>query len=450
MNYSAESAIKGQAGKINNTFFFPLKGDRFLYIFLLLLPLINAAADSTIYYFVEADKEGGLHPGIIRGMILLFFIFLFGFRRIKDNTINRYILIFLAYLFILVLFSSDIRTSFLAGYIKWFIPLMMFPAGLYFFRNAGGLFRLNKIYVAGAMIVCINLLVAQITGYGISAYVEKSFYTGGAGVGITNQLALVLITYPLLLKWRINLAPWQRWFIYVIGILSLVFVFLAMKRAAIFSLLAGSLVYLFFTQSRLRFIRYFIAIILVFFLVFPIFQNILTERYNARMKQMENIENEARYQEFFYVLKEFRDGNLWQKLFGKELFNSGPHFGRKYFGTDRMIHSDISGFFYGSGITGFALYLAIYFLLLRKGLEYRKILIGDKFYREIFAVYFAILAAIFLVSATGSGTIGERCLVFLYLGAVTGLAKEKIRSLSNHTKTFNGSISTRFRPVGGL
>lgn len=434
---------KGIYWLLNNVSF--SRGDKFLFFFMLTLPVINALADSTIYYFVEPDKESGMHPGIIRGIILIIFIFLFGFKRIKNERPSPYIIVFLAYLFILTLFSSDIRYSFMSGYIKWFIPLMMYPVGMYFIRRIDSLALLIKIYIFGAMIVCINLLIAQFTGYGISAYVEKSFYTGGAGVGITNQLALVILTYPFVLRQRGKMRMAGRLFIYTVGLLSIVFIFLAMKRAAIISLLSGSVIFVYNTQSKVRFIRYFAIIVLAGYLVFPVFKDIITERYNARMKQMENIEKEARYQEFFFVLKEFKEGNIGQKLFGKELFNSGAHFGMKYFHTPRMIHSDMSGFLYGSGITGIMLYLSIYYFLFMEGLKYSRHLRKDGTYRELFAIYFAILFATFLVSATGSGTIGERCLVFMLLGAVAGLTREKMKSEVINKKQINGSIPPDIR-----
>ncbi len=93
----------------------------------------------------------------------------------------------------------------------------------------------------------------------------------------------------------------------------------------------GALIYFYLTQSKARFIRYFIIVCLIFFLVLPTFKAILAERYNARMEQMENIENEARYKEFFYVMREFREGNVSQKLFGREVFNTGQFFGRSIF-----------------------------------------------------------------------------------------------------------------------
>jgi hypothetical protein len=418
------------------------KSEKLLFWFLLALPVINAAADSTIYYFVEADNVGGLHPGLIRGGILIVFIILFGVRRLRRNRSTTVILTFLGFLFILTLFSSDPRASFLNGYIKWFVPLLMFPVGVWFIRSNDRLINLAKIYVIGASLVCINLVIAQFIGFGISAYVENSFFTGGAGVGITNQLTLVLLTYPVLFRVRSKLGPVWRWFIYIVGLLSLGFVLLAMKRSGILSLMAGTLIYIYLTQSRVRFLRYFLIAGIAIYLVLPAFQSVLSARYNARMKQMENIENEARYQEFFYAIEEFREAGIGQKLVGKELFNTGPSFGKKYFNSSRMIHSDMTAFFYGSGLIGLILYFLVFVFLFLDGRKYRIYLKYHKFARDLFAVYYALLLATFIISVSGSGTIGERCLVFLFLGAVIGVAQTLKASETDKYINSNGSISS--------
>lgn len=414
--------------------------DLYLFYFLLALPIINAFADSTIYYFVDVDYEQGLHPGIIRGIILLIFIVLFGYRRIRFNTPSRVILVFLFYLFILTLFSSNVRHSFLSGYLKWFIPLMMYPVGIYFIRNYQELLVLNRVYVWGALIVCVNLIIAQFTGYGISAYVEESFFTGGAGVGITNQLALVLLTYPFLFRQRPNYSGGVRWLVYIVGFLSILFVVVAMKRAGILSLMVGMLIFLYLTQSKVKFLRYVIIAALLLYLIFPVFKTILAERYNARMEQMQHFEDEARYKEFFYVIREFRDGNIGQKLFGKELFNSGATFGQKYFHSHRIIHSDFSSFFYGSGLIGIILYLSVFLLLLREGVRYRRRFRRHDPVQELLAIYFSILPATFLISVSGSGTIGERCLSFLYLGAITGVTINILKQRAKSKNGINGSV----------
>ena len=390
-----------------------------LFNLVLFFTILNAVADSTIYYFIDVYGTG-LHIGIIRGAILLLFIFIFGFKRILRNTLNYLIVIFLLYLFVLSLLSSNVSHSLFDGYLKWFVAMMMFPVGFYFFRDYNSIVRYNLFLVFGASIVCINLLVAQFIGFGISAYIEESFYTGGAGVGITNQLALILLTYPVLLRNLKKFNFYIRWFIVLVGILSFSFLILAMKRAGIIGLIGGGLVFLLLTQSRTRIIRYIIAAAIVVLISLPIYKEILIKRYEARVKIMEKSDKEARYLEIFYVIDEFKSGDIWQKLFGREAFNTGEFFGMKYFNRGRMIHGDFSALVYGTGLIGITMYFSIFFVLFRKGfLKFKKIG-NNKLPRELLAVFFGLLFATFLISATGSGTVGERCIVYTYFGAVLG------------------------------
>jgi hypothetical protein len=396
------------------------KLDRTLFRVLFFIPLVNAAADCTIYYFVDVNA-GGLHSGIIRGALLLLFLFLFGFRRLLKTPVNIHIMVFLVYLLILTIFSSRSMYSFSSGYIKWFVSLLMFPVGYYFFRSYEHIVRLLFFMVVGASFVCINLLVAQFTGYGISAYVKDSFYLGGAGVGITNQLAYVLLTYPILLRSLKKFTTIEKWFIYVVGLASVIFIIVAMKRAGMLGLSMGALIYFGFTRNKSKVLKYVVLASTITILTLPFYSDILEKRYEERKKQTENYEDAGRYKEFFGVINEFQAGNVWQKLFGNELFNTGEFFGLKYFQRERMIHGDISSIFYGSGLVGLFMYLYLFVLIFIKGTEYLRKVKNDRTLRELMAGYFAMLLAIILVSATGSGTIGEKCLVFLYLGAISGL-----------------------------
>jgi hypothetical protein len=396
------------------------KLDRTLFRLLFFIPLINAAADCTIYYFVDVNA-GGLHSGIIRGALLLLFLLLFGFRRLLKTPVNLHIFVFLIYLLVLTIFSSRSMYSFTSGYIKWFISLLMFPVGYYFFRSYDHIIRLLFFMVLGASFVCVNLLVAQFTGYGISAYVQDSFYLGGAGVGITNQLAYVLLTYPILLRSAKKFTALEKWFIYLIGLSSIVFIIIAMKRAGMLGLSMGALIYFGFTRNKRKVVKYIVLAATITILILPFFSDIIEKRYEERKKQTENYEEAGRYKEFFFVINEFQEGNVWQKLFGNEIFNTGEFFGLKYFNRERMIHGDMSSMFYGSGLVGILMYLYLFVLIFIKGAEYFKKVKNNKTLRELMAGYFAMLFAIILVSATGSGTIGEKCLVFLYLGAISGL-----------------------------
>ncbi len=396
------------------------KGDRTLFRILFFIPLVNAAADCTIYYFVDITA-GGMHPGIIRGLLLLAFILLFGLRRLLKTPVSVMIFVFLFYLLILTVFSSRTVYSFTNGYIKWFVSLAMFPVGYYFFRSYDHVVRLIFFLVIGASFVCINLLIAQFIGYGISAYVEDTFYLGGAGVGITNQLAYVLLTYPILLRFKDRFSALEKWFIYIIGLLSIAFVIISMKRAGIVGLAVGSLIYFGFTRNKGKVLKYTFLAVAFIVITLPFYSDILQKRYNERVAQIENYEQEGRYREFFYVIQEFQEGNIWQKMFGNEIFNTGQFFGIKYFSRERMIHGDISSMFYGSGLFGIMMYFWIFILIFIKGVAYFRKVRNDKYLRELMASYFSMLFAVIFVSAAGSGTIGEKCLVFLYLGAISGL-----------------------------
>ena len=406
------------------------KNDLLMYRILFFLPLLNAAADSTIYYFVDINSSG-LHPGIIRGLLLLAFILFFGLKRIQKFTVNIHILLFLGFLFLTTLFSSNLSYSISTGYIKWFVGLLMFPIGMYFFRTYESIIKLIFFLVLGASMVCLNLLIAQFTGFGISAYVDDTFYIGGAGVGITNQLAFVLLTYPVILRMRNNFTSTQKWFIYIVGILSIAFVVLAMKRAGLIGLAGGGLIYFGFTRKKREILKVAILSSLVFLMILPVFKDILVNRYTERAEQTKEFEKEGRYKEFFYVIEEFKETPLIHKLFGNETFNTGQFFGMKYFHRTRMIHGDFSAFFYGAGLVGIGMYLSLFIMILNYGIMYLKRYSNIVNIREMLASFFSLLFATFLVSATGSGTIGERCLVYLYMGAVVGVCSRLHLVLNN-------------------
>ncbi|TFH39795.1 MAG: hypothetical protein E4G95_00085 [Bacteroidia bacterium] len=394
-------------------------GNDYRYNLLLLIPVINALADSTIYYFSTPYAEG-INPGIIRGVVLLIFIAFFGLKRIINTRVNKIILFFLAYLFILTILSSSFRVSFLTGYIKWFVAFMMFPIGFYYIRTHDSLIRLILAFIAGALIICINLVAAQFTGYGISAYVDDSFYIGGAGVGITNQLALVILMFPVILRvWDRYSRP-VRWLIIITGILSLLFVVLSMKRAGRIGLAGGGLIFFYLTPNKRKVLKYLFLVAFIILVTFPFYQDILMERYNARIEQTKLIEEEGRYMEFFYVMQEFREGNIWHKLFGSEAFNTAQFFGPKYFNRGRMIHGDFSAYVYGSGLAGIFLYFSIFGMLFMQIRIYHKRYGEIRIIQEIVASFYSVLAATFLISATGSGSIGEKCMVYLFFGAVLG------------------------------
>lgn len=415
-----------------------------LYRILFFIPVLNALADATIYYFFEPSGSG-INIGIIRGFLIIIYLAFFGISRIKGHVINKIILSLVVYMFLLTLVSSNFQTSFFGGYIKWFVAFMMFPVGYYMIRDYHSFSRLLLFFVIGSFIVCLNLTVAQVTRIGISAYLDDSFYMGGAGVGITNQLALVLLFFPILFRVRKSYNKKEKALIIITGILSIIYVVLAMKRAGLIGLAGGSLILLYFTRNRRRVLKYIIIAGILLMVTFPIYDDILIDRYEARVQQNEDLRAEGRYMEFFYVLNELRNGSVWQKLFGQEAFNTAQFFGLKYFNRPRMIHGDISSFLYGTGLVGITLYLSIYYMIVAKGVRFLKKYKKVTLNREIAAVLLSLSFATFIISVTGSGTIGERSIFYLFAGAAIG-----VLTFNKSNRYSNGSIPPDIRKEEGF
>lgn len=410
-----------------------LKNTRFLktpsnkeYLFILLMPVINAIADVTIYYFTDVDEVSGIHPGIIRGLLISTFILYFVINRMSFFKTNTLIFIFLLYLLILSFLSSNVNRSLFSGFLKWSVPLLSFSLGYYYIRNEKLLRQLNTAYVFAALVIILNFAVAQVTKQGISAYIADSFYTGGGGVGVTNCLTFILLTIPAFFVAGLPKNKTLRIMIPITMVLSILVIVAVMKRAAIFGLILGYFIYFINSKKKTVFFKYFIIIGILFLLFLPKFESVITERFNARVEISSKADKEIREEELTYVIQEFLNTSVKHSLFGSEVFNSQQFFGPKYFDNNRMIHGDFASFLYGSGLVGILLYFSIFFSLYRFNKFYDKNFKDKNMLTELNAVFYAILVTAFFVSATGSGSVGERSLVYLYLGAIIGIKEVKV------------------------
>lgn len=387
---------------MNNIF----KGELQLVYILLIL---NVIADVAVYVFKPI--------GVIRGVINLIFIIFFLLKRYPGSPLFQFLMAFLTYLFILTFFSSDFTNS-LLEYLKWFISFMMIPIGYTYFRNITDLRKLTHLLIICAIIINVNLIIAQITNTGFSAYEEDSFYLGGAGVGITNILSIFLITLPVFLHLRIK----KKLNIKIILVsflatLSLIFILIAMKRAAIVGLGIGILVFILYSPNRFGIIKLLSFSVIIIALTLPLYENIVIDRYNARTTDMNQIENESRIHDIIFVKKEIQNGTIVSFFFGTELFNSKQFYGPKYYGRHRMIHGDFTNYLYGSGIIGLLLYIFIYLNLYHRFRGYYVKVRSNKTAKILYTSFIGVLFCFLIISITGSGTIGERSVTFIFLGA---------------------------------
>lgn len=400
-----------------------MKTKALIFYILLFIPILNVLADVTIYYFRE---PGGaqFHPGIIRGGFLAIMGLWFIFRGYLNTRESVSILLFLIYAFIVSLFSSDINHSFLGGYLKWFSSLLLFPIGYWVIDNEKKLKLLLNIYLIIAVIICANLLYAQITQFGITTYLEDTFYTGGAGVGITNNLAIIILSSILLFEDH-QYSTTRKILFFGIIFVSLVFVLISLKRAAILGLSLGTISFMFYSKRKSNLLKYLGILLFALVLSFPLFEDILMPRLEVRLDEMEQIENEARLKDFDNVMNEMKQGNISLILFGTEAFNSKQFYGPRYFGRNRVIHGDFTGIWYGTGTIGLLLFSQIFIVLLYW--FYKKRNIKNPLLRRLLITFFSVLICFLLISLTGSGSIGFLCLVFLLLGSIKRVYDEMER-----------------------
>jgi hypothetical protein len=295
---------------------------------------------------------------------------------------------------------------------------MMYPVGYYFCLNESILQKINTSYLLLALIVCINIVLANIFGFGSSDYLEESFYFGATDVNITKQLSIVLLSSPVILM--VNNSRRERLFAIIILITSLVFSILGLKRGVILALLSGFMIYSILGTYKGMILRNLMIIFFILFVTFPLYQPVLLPRYESRRAEMEQLEEDARRIETMEVLQAFKQGNISHKLIGSQLFNS-----QAFFNTERPLHIDYNVILNGSGIIGLIIYVLMYvFLILdnRKGFRFNK---KDFFYRNLNAVFWALIAASLIISISGSiHAFTFRSMLFFYLGALIRLQRE--------------------------
>jgi len=167
--------------------------NKVVFNFILLIPIINAVADVLTNYYPPTT----INPGSIRALIILMFLLILALKKTVFKGMPAIIAIFLIYLVVLIPFSSNIFFSFII-YIKLLIALMMFPLGFCYIRTIDNLKRLNTSLIITTSIICLNLIISQLYKLGPSAYIEDSFYTGGADTAITISLAIIVLMSPLI------------------------------------------------------------------------------------------------------------------------------------------------------------------------------------------------------------------------------------------------------------
>ncbi len=378
------------------------------------VPVINALADVTVYYF----PEDTLNSGHIRGGILVFLI-IYLYRFVRHDRLNSLILGFLAYLLLLSVFTSNPATS-IETFLKVSLSLMIFPVAREVIRSVDDFRKLNYYQFAAIFIIVLQLLLAQKFKAGMSAYVDDTFYMGGGLVQLSYPIVVGLIAGHVHL--HLTRSRIHRYVAQITYLLALVMLVLILRRASIVAFAVGTLVYFTVYRRRISLLKYVFFIGVGLYFLFPYYRPTLLARYERRAQN--ELEEEARVIYTRAVLTEFVTGSIKHKLVGTELFNS-----ESYFNVGRGLHTDYNVLLHGSGLLGLLFYLFIHWKILTVYYASRKATSLGRLSSLLDALVVTLMISSLLISFSGSLTsIGYRSLLFLYLGAAIGLAEHSLRS----------------------
>jgi len=373
-------------------------------------------------FLVVFDVLYGFFPagsgfGSIRNYLFLLFILYLLVIRKEIILHNIWMSSFLIYTLFLLPFSSAPDKSFVE-YMCVFSSMLCLPAGFYFIRNITDLKLLNLFMLVAAFVFVLNSIFSAIFGFGISAY-GGTFTLGGFIGSKLFTPALFIVLLPVILP---LMDQKMRIISIVVASLTLIFLILSMRRTSVFIPVFGYLVYFFLSKRKFQFVFAAMVFVAMLLALFPLYQNILEQQFQARMDTFENpsLEREYRYKETFIVINETLS-NLKTSLVGKEVFNSSGNYNNGLWGV-RPIHMDFNAVLHGSGLIGLFLYALFFFDVAFKFIRYRGSVPDDPYLQEVVIMFQILFVLLFLVSFNGGmSQTSYRAVILLYLGGFLGI-----------------------------
>lgn len=338
----------------------------------------------------------------------------------------------------IALISSDMVAS-LLNTLKIVLPIFTILIGYHYFDTKEKIRYLAKSIKWVLLIVIINLVLSTVFGLGSSRYTEEgqeeTFYMGQLS-DHWNMFTYAILSVPILLHFETKKG---KLYVIVLAFFNAILILLSIKRIALVGLLGGGLINSAMTLRTKVILKYSVIGLVVMVLSFPLYGEMLSERFEARSDRFEegSLEKESRYLETSYVWSDSFSFNEFDKsLFGMEAFNSAGTYAGGIFG-DRQLHVDYNNILNTIGIVGLALYF-IMFIQIWKSFKrcLKGIVIRDKFSKTMKATFFSFFIMQFITSIAGQMyNITYRMILFIFLGAAMGyfnqLKKQQFESV-NH------------------
>ncbi len=383
---------------------------------LFLLPL-NVLIDTLLLFSEQLYWLPLLRAGAL--LLLLVYVLLFHFRNIRRFS---WLLLFLVYCIAQLFFVSDFQKSAIIT-MKILIPIAYVMVGFCLFNNLAQLRRLSISIIWVYLILILNFVFSQLFNLGSSVYSEDSNFRVGNLDDSWNVFTYAVLMAPFVLHFIQEKKAYSlltRAGAWANGLLVLI----SLKRIAILGLLTGTAIRLRFGSGMRQIVRTFMVVFVGAALLYPLLQDVITERIEARSSRFESgaLEREGRYLESQFVWSDALSFDSPAKsLFGLEGFNSVGNYANGAFG-DRQLHVDYNLMLNTIGFVGLILYLALFIqLAFQMKFFQKRVDLPDTTRTLLISVFWMLLINQFITSFAGQMYhISYRLIVFVFLGAILG------------------------------
>jgi hypothetical protein len=403
------------------------------------IPVINIILDIAMGLLTNLKTPIALFRVVFMVAAITFFIAKFKWVKSKLNFV---ILLYLFFLFIVCLFSTDLQESFLDGFLKMSVTMLMLPLGIKLGQLKQNTLAKSMFWVM--VLLLVNYAFSQVFKIGVSVYDEDSFYKGGA----TASAPIIIVLGLLVMFNAMNLRqlPYNKWIILAVSVASLMVIIISVKRGAILALGLSFLVYLIWSPNKIRSFQISLLTGLAFTFIAMQYSELIMTRIEARTSDRNEIENENRFKESVYLLNEFENASVGTLLFGDEAFHSQVVF-KKYFGRERQLHVDYNILLHGTGLFGFVLYMSIFYLIYSLGKFIKKL---TRFYfhknalqkiKEDYTLLISVIVMSLIMSISGGiQFVSYRAMLFLVLGVCIGQMMGTVKTQQQIKENLQPSI----------
>jgi hypothetical protein len=357
-----------------------------------LSPCVNIGLD-LLMNFSPSLKISAIILRLVFNLLLIFyFLNIYG---IPKNNLNSYLLVYILYLLGISMLASNLMESVFDGFMKIAISLLMLPIGFKVAQFDNN--RMIKGIYWTIIVLLLNYIFSQFFKLGDSVYSDDTFYKGGATASapVILSMSILIIFYAF----NVNQLPYSKIFTVIASSIAIFIIILSVKRGAILGLAAGFAVYFIFTSKKLNSSFRLLLIGLGLIMILSEYSDVVQKRVDARSTEKNEIQNENRYREVFFMFEEMANLSLPQKLFGYEPFNSSKIMA-KYFGRPRQLHVDYTILLLGTGIFGLLIYLGLFLMIYLFANNLKSLYLRNGFVNGRLQVFenFALLSSLIVLS----------------------------------------------------